>query len=137
MIVLSLSCKKCDNEFEGWFSSHQSCEEQIKKGMVECTICNSTKIEKSLSKPNVAVHKGKSKSQNDASKILRSKLKELKSFVKDNCEYVGNQFPYEARRIHYDKLNKPIYGHATKKEANELKEEGIETTSIPWIKEEN
>ena len=58
MIVLSLSCKKCDNEFEGWFSSHQSCEKQIKKGMVECTICNSKKIEKSLSKPNVAVHKG-------------------------------------------------------------------------------
>ena len=24
-----------------------------------------------------------------------------------------------------------------KKEADELKEEGIETTSIPWIKEEN
>ena len=137
MIVLSLNCKKCDNEFEGWFSSHQSCEDQIKKGMVECTICNSTKIEKSLSKPNVAVHKGKSKSQTDASKILRSKLKELKTFVKDNCEYVGDQFAYEARRIHYDKLSKPIYGHATKKEADELKEEGIETTSIPWIKEEN
>ena len=44
MIVLSLSCKKCDNEFEGWFSSHQSCEKQIKKGMVECTICNSKKL---------------------------------------------------------------------------------------------
>ena len=94
MIVLSLNCKKCDNEFEGWFSSHQSCEKQIKKGMVECTICNSKKIEKSLSKPNVAVNKGKSKSQHDASKILRSKLKELKTFVKDNCEYVGDCLLY-------------------------------------------
>tara|TARA_B100001057_G_scaffold188893_1_gene189701 strand:- start:734 stop:1147 length:414 start_codon:yes stop_codon:yes gene_type:complete len=137
MIVLNLICKKCDNEFEGWFSSSQSCANQIKKKMVECTSCYSTKIEKSLSKPNVTVHKGKSKRQNEASKILKSKLRDIKNFVKDNCEYVGDQFPYEARRIHYDNLKKPIYGHASKKEAAELKEEGIETTSIPWIKEEN
>ena len=90
-----------------------------------------------IAKPNIAIHKGKSKSRNVSSKTLRSKLKELKTYVKDNCEYVGDQFPYEARRIHYDNLNKPIYGHATKKEADELKEEGIQTTSIPWIKEEN
>ena len=137
MIVLNLICKKCDNEFEGWFSSRQSCEKQIKNSMVECTICNSTKIKKSLSKPNIAIHKGKSKSRDESSKTLRSKLKELKTYVKDNCEYVGDQFPYEARRIHYENSNKPIYGHATKKEADELKEEGIQTTSIPWIKEEN
>ena len=134
MIVLNLICKNCDNEFEGWFSSRQSCEKQVKKSMVECTICNSTKIEKFLSRPNVAVHKGKSKSRNEDSKTLRLKLKELKTYVKNNCEYVGDQFPYEARRVHYDNLNKPIYGYATKKEVDELKEEGIQTTSI---KEEN
>ena len=35
------------------------------------------------------------------------------------------------------KKKKGIYGTASLKEINELKEEGIETNTIPWIKEKN
>ena len=49
MIVLNLKCENCQNEFEGWFSSSKSCDEQIKKGFVECTRCASSKIQRGTS----------------------------------------------------------------------------------------
>ena len=40
----------------------------------------------------------------------------------------------QVRNIYYDKSkNNNIYGNATPEEAEELREEGIELTTIPWI----
>ena len=57
-------------------------------------------------------------------------------FIKKNFEYVGENFAYEARSLHYKdkKKSKGIYGTATKEDLNELKEEGIKTEILPWIK---
>ena len=67
---------------------------------------------------------------------IRKKILEYQKFIKKNCKYVGEDFAYEARSIHYDKKKvKAIYGKATSEEINELKEEGIQTITIPWIKE--
>ena len=68
-------------------------------------------------------------------KEIRNKLKEYKKFIKNNLEYVGKNFAYEARTIHYNnkKSKKGIYGNASLKEIKELKEEGIQTETIPWI----
>ena len=58
----------------------------------------------------------------------------MRNFVEQNFEYVGKDFPREVRNIYYDKRkNKNIYGNATEEETEELKEEGIELTTIPWI----
>ena len=49
---------------------------------------------------------------------------------------IGSQFYNNDndRNIYYDKRkNKNIYGKATQKETEELKEEGIELTTVPWI----
>ena len=138
MIVLNLKCENCKNEFEGWFSSSKSCDQQIKKGFVECTRCSFQKVQRGLSRPNVAVKKGSVKSEEKILKELKSKVKEVNRFIEKNCDYVGDQFPYEARRIHYDKTKKKaIYGTASKEDVKELNDEGIEVASIPWIKEEN
>ncbi len=138
MIVLNLKCEDCKNEFEGWFSSSNSCDQQIKKGFVECTHCSSQKIIKEISKPNVAVKKGLDRTNEKVLKELKSKVKEVRRFIEKNCDYVGDQFSYEARQIHYDKSKKKgIYGSASKEEIKELNEEGIEVTSIPWIEDEN
>ena len=68
--------------------------------------------------------------------IRPPKILEYQKFIKKNCKYVGEDFAYEARSIHYDKKKtKAIYGKATSAEINELKEEGIQTITIPWIKE--
>ena len=138
MIVLNLKCENCNNEFEGWFASSKSCDQQIQKGFVECTRCFSQEVKKGLSKPNVAVKKGSLKSEEKVLKELKSKITEVKRFIEKNCDYVGDQFSYEARRIHYDKTKKKaVYGTASKEEVKELNDEGIEVASIPWIEEEN
>jgi hypothetical protein len=53
-----------------------------------------------------------------------------------NIDYVGENFSYEARTLHYEnkKASKGIYGKATKEDLKDLKEEGIEIEVIPWIK---
>ena len=138
MIVLNLTCHDCDNIFEGWFASSESCDQQIKRGLVECTFCASKDIKKGLSKPNVAVKKGLNQSDEKVFRELKSKLSEVKRFIEKNCDYVGDQFSYEARRIHYDKSKKKsIYGTASKEEVKDLADEGIEVASIPWVEEDN
>ena len=64
---------------------------------------------------------------------------ENKKKIKKNFEYVGDKFEYEARLIHYSKKNKKkgIYGSANLRDIKELKEEGIKTEIIPWIKKNN
>ena len=64
----------------------------------------------------------------------KEKLIKLRNYVEQNFEYVGENFSKKVREIYYDKKNnKTIYGTTTSKEREELKEEGIELTSIPWI----
>jgi len=71
---------------------------------------------------------------NKAKKDLRN----IRKFVEKNFKYVGEKFSQEVRNLYYDKKgNKNIYGVATPEEREELKEEGIELTTIPWIDKEN
>ena len=59
------------------------------------------------------------------------------SFIKNNFEYVGENFAYKARMIHYENKGKKkgIYGTASKDEIVELNNEGISTAMIPWVEE--
>ena len=82
MIVFNLMCKDCSSEFEGWFSNSKSCDTQIKQKLVECVICNSSNIEKTLSKPNVSVNKGKDKSSEKVLRELKNKIKDVKNSLK-------------------------------------------------------
>ena len=112
-----------------------------KKNLLNCHICNSWKVEKSLMAPKL-INKPISKSfdnENLKLKKISNKIKEYQKFIKNNFEFVGKNFAYEARSIHYNnkKNIKGIYGTATKEEIKELKEEGIETTMIPWIEDKN
>ena len=70
---------------------------------------------------------------------IKKTIKNYQKFIKDNFKYVGENFAYEARSIHYDgkKNSKGIYGSASKKDIKELKEEGIETQTIPWIEDKD
>ena len=70
---------------------------------------------------------------------INKKIQEYQKFIKNNFEYVGKNFAYEARSIHYNdkKRDKGIYGTASSDEINDLKEEGINTEVIPWIEDKN
>ena len=70
-------------------------------------------------------------------KKINDKLREYQKFIKNNFEYVGKNFANEARSIHYrnKKNEKGIYGIASKEEIKELREEGIDTETIPWVQD--
>ena len=140
MIKYNLKCKN-RHEFEGRFSDSKEFEKLKSKKMIECSFCGTKLIEKSIMSPNVLSAEEKEnrvKSSKNLKKIKEDLLK-MRNFVEKNFEYVGNDFPREVRNIYYDKRkNKNIYGKASEEETEELKEEGIELTSIPWIdKREN
>ena len=135
MIKYKPLCKNCSDSFESWFASSKEFERLKKSKLLQCLNCNSNKIDKSLMAPSI-INKQK-KNNKDTKKFLeiKNKLKEYKKFIKNNFDYVGDNFAYEARSIHYNnkKKQKGIYGKASTKEAKELSEEGIEVEMVPWI----
>ena len=136
MIKYQLVCKQCELTFDSWFSSSTEFEKLKKKKYLNCHSCNSIDIEKSLMKPNVMNTKTQLKDSISKENFnIAKKIREYQNFIKKNFDYVGNNFTFEARSIHYDKKKrkKGIFGKASKKELIELKEEGIETKSIPWF----
>ena len=139
MIKYKLICKKCDISFDSWFASSKEFEKLKNKKLLTCHNCNSVQIEKTLMSPNVLNSKKIKNTNSNEQKYLRvrNKIKEYQKFIKNNFEYVGENFTYEARSIHYNtkKNKKGIYGTASISDVKELKEEGIETEIIPWIDE--
>ena len=138
MIKYQLSCKKCQNNFDSWFASSVEYEKLKKKKLLSCIECGSLKVEKSLMAPNLFARNNKINTQENK-KILeiKNKLKEYKKFVEKNLDYVGDDFVYEARSIHYGgkKRKKGIYGTASKDDIKDLSEEGIETQMLPWFED--
>ena len=137
MIKYKLICKECDNIFDSWFSSSKEYEKLKNREYLNCHICGSQKIEKTLMAPNVLNNLDiKSKDVNKI-KEIKSKLREFKKFIKNNFKYVGDNFAHEARSIHYNpkKKNKAIYGKASQKEIEDLKQEGIKTEEFPWMED--
>ena len=141
MIKYKLICKNCDNSFDSWFASSKEFDKLKISKLINCYHCGSLKVEKTLMAPSVVNSKSQKSSNSNKKKYLKvkNKIKEYQKFIKENFEYVGDNFAYEARSIHYNanKKSKNIYGNATKEEVAELKEEGIETETIPWINEKD
>ena len=138
MIKYKLICNNCETTFDTWFSSSKEYEKLKRQKFLNCHICYSLNIEKTLMSPNVVGSKSRTKIDPKDKKFTETRKIILKyqKFIKNNFEYVGENFAYEARLIHYEnkKIPKGIYGSATKEDLNELKEEGIKAEIIPWIK---
>jgi len=65
---------------------------------------------------------------------MREQLRELRQKGEANCDYGGDQFAEEARRIHYGEADaRGIYGEATESQHDALVDEGIEVARIPWL----
>jgi hypothetical protein len=68
---------------------------------------------------------------------FRQKLKELRDHIKANADNVGDQFPEQARKMHYGEIeHRPIYGDASPTEAKALIEEGVEVLPLPVLPED-
>ena len=136
MIKYNLACKKCKLTFDSWFAASKEYEKLKKKKLLNCHRCGSLKVEKSLMAPKL-IGKNNNKAEKELQKYrnIKKKITEYQKFIKSNFEYVGENFTYEARSIHYkDKISKKgIYGTASKKDLKELRDEGIDTQLIPWV----
>lgn len=134
MIKYELKCRK-DHVFEAWFYDSATYDKQAAGGKVVCPVCNSRKITKAPMAPRIARSKGE-RAKDEAKQVAAAMkvLAELRDHVEKNADYVGEQFAEEARKIHYGETDKRnIYGEASKEEAQELAEEGIDVAVIPWL----
>ena len=138
MIKYNLICE-CGKDFESWFSSSTEYDVLKKRKLVSCIHCNSTSVKKSIMSPNLPVKSNENSKKVQLEKNIKTQLLNFRRYIEKNCKNVGDNFPQEARNIHYDKkTSKGIYGKATPEETSELIEEGIEVATIPWVnKSEN
>tara|TARA_R110002096_G_scaffold107542_1_gene235448 strand:+ start:50 stop:532 length:483 start_codon:yes stop_codon:yes gene_type:complete len=153
MIVFDLKCEH-EHQFEAWFKSSSAYEDQKLAGHVTCPYCDSADITKAPMAPNIGA---KSNQKADLVPVLPAaepatpvatqqpdgKLAELvqetekmlakvRDHVQQNCDYVGDNFAEEARKIHYgESEERGIYGESTKEETIELLEEGIDVLPLP------
>ncbi len=140
MKVFNLCCDR-EHAFEGWFASSEEFDRQLSAGLVECPVCASTEVHKLLSAPRLNLGNtqetpepsGKEPVAMPNDDSMRSMMLQIARHIAANSEDVGERFPEEARRIHYEEAPKrSIRGMASKDEAAELKEEGIEVMPVPF-----
>ena len=141
MIKYILKCGK-EHEFESWFLSSKEFERLKTKKLIECIYCKSKKIQKTIMSPRILKSKLRYSKKDTINKKeivkVKSDLLKIRKFIEKNFEYVGDKLAEKVKDIYYnDKKNFNIYGTTTLEEREELKEEGIELSSIPWIDKEN
>ena len=131
MILFALRCGS-GHEFEAWFRDGDGFEAQQKAGEVACPHCGDAQVEKAMMAPRIGRSREKTPAPSPAQ--MRAALVELRRQVEANCDYVGERFAEEARRIHHGEADPHgIYGEATSEESKELAEEGISFGRIPWV----
>jgi len=138
MIKYSVRCENT-HEFEGWFKDSATFDAQAKSGDIVCPHCGNTKVSKApmsprISKSSNAGSTPEARAREVAERILEA-AQQMRKEVEANCDYVGDQFADEARRIHYGEAEeRGIYGEASDEETQELDEEGIEVYRLPTIR---
>ena len=161
MIRYALACDQ-EHSFESWFQNSAAYDKQIKRGLVACPVCGSSKVTKALMAPRLSGVKKRKVASPEAVAVLapepatlpqeatapvamispqerefRAKLKELREHLTQNADYVGRKFPEEARKMHYGDIeHRSIYGEASPQDAKELSDEGIEFHPLPVLPEE-
>jgi hypothetical protein len=144
MKVFNLSCAQ-DHRFEGWFASAEAYESQLERGLVECPVCGDQSVRRLPSAPRLNLSSSAARPEADspaAAALSPEKLQamwlRMARHIRENTDDVGERFAEEARRIHHhDAPNRGIRGVATREEAAELSEEGIEVFSFPMPKGSN
>jgi hypothetical protein len=157
MIRYSLQCDQ-SHIFESWFQSSAAYESQEKRKLVNCPVCGSARVERSIMALRIVGKKGRDSRRDIQSnevavpapaevttpgstpllmaqeRELRAKLKELRDHVVKNADNVGERFPNEARKMHYGDIeHRPIYGEASPEEARSLIDEGVEVSPLPVL----
>ncbi|HVF64468.1 MAG TPA: DUF1178 family protein [Casimicrobiaceae bacterium] len=145
MIVYDLACAH-GHAFEGWFASADAFAEQKSRSLVRCPVCDVADVDRRPS-ARVSVPRGTTAvppeapapappaapAQEAIAGLPAELIGKLREIVR-NTENVGRRFPEEARKIHYDEVPaRAIRGQASHEEAQALRDEGIEFSSLPPV----
>ena len=145
MIKFHLICEH-EHEFEGWFASNDEFQEQKKRDLLSCPMCDSHKVTKALMAPAVKPSRkgaiassgtGVAMGGGGIAAETMSKLRALRKEIENVAENVGDKFPEEARKIHYGETEaRGIYGKASLEDAASLHEEGVNVFPLPELPED-
>ena len=150
MIRYSLVCEN-GHEFDSWFPDSAAYDEQARRGLVECPVCQTLQVRKSIMAPRIA--RGGLLEANEAApnvadetqaaepvvmdarlSALRAVIREMRATIDSQTTDVGPAFPDEARKMHNGEIeNRPIRGEASPREARELIEDGVPILPIPIL----
>lgn len=147
MIRYRLVCEH-EHSFESWFQSSAAYDRLAAIAGVACPDCGSTAVGKALMAPSLRTAKAvvpaavasPELKQPMAARMpaeMVEMLRKVRRHLRDNADYVGSNFAEEARKIHYQEVAPHgIYGEATREEAAELHEEGIDVQPLPPLPED-
>ena len=138
MIKYSVRCGK-DHVFEAWFKDSATFDVQSKSGDIVCPQCGNNLIVKAPMAPRIVKSQQsdvshESRAREVAERILEAAV-EMRKEVEENCDYVGDHFADEARKIHYGEADeRGIYGEASDEETQKLDDEGIDVIKLPNVR---
>ena len=161
MIHYQLRCGD-SHAFDGWFRDSLAFDAQARAGQLSCPVCGASGVTRALMSPAVGKKRAApapaapvqvthepaaeraehlpppAKPAASAGGVLpdglRALLQRMRAEVETQCDYVGDSFAAEARRIHNGESDKRgIYGETTPEEAERLADDGIEVSRIPWV----
>ena len=143
MIVFDLLCGG-GHRFEGWFGSAEDYAKQKEGNLLSCPVCGVARVERVPSAARLnfgAVEPAPQKKPDpiaaqmegkDAFAIAQMLYSRMLDQLLEKTEDVGNRFPEEARRIHYQEAPaRGIRGQASQQEHDELLDEGIQVARFP------
>lgn len=131
MIAFDLRCSN-GHSFEGWFEDSDAYEEQKKKGLIACPVCNDTEVSKTLSTFAIKKSSPPSKEVSDQRAAIAEFRNKIVDFIEKNFDNVGSNFAKEALKIHYGVAEqRNIRGITTSEEDKLLKEEGVDVIKVP------
>ena len=73
MIKYRLICKDCETTFDSWFSSSKDYERLKRKNFINCHICNSLSVEKTLMSPSIFMSKNDLKNDNEIQRYKKQR----------------------------------------------------------------
>ncbi len=145
MIMYSLLCS-AEHGFDAWFRNSAAFDAQAAGGAIACPVCGDTRIRKALMAPAIRPSSkaavtptaeaiaAPTAEETDHQAVAMQALREMRRKIEADCDYVGDNFAEEARKIHYGEVEAHgIYGESSEADREALAEEGIEVGRIPWV----
>ncbi len=154
MIRYALVCEN-GHEFDSWFPGSAAFDEQARRGLVQCALCPSIHVRKSIMAPSLSKGGAVGQAEGEAlSEVksdpppaptvmderlvaLRAMVRDMRTKIAEHTADVGSRFLEEARKMHYGEAeHRPIRGEAKPDDVRELLEEGVPILPVPMLPDE-